>query len=129
MFTMSAQDHPARPSRTQRTECQASERRNKTKYKRVVCLLLSSLAFSASQSLSPSPDKSDRSGGDCEKSSSCTANRALSEEVLYLWWRMISLREFDSFAEIIKAIRIFYPDITNRTKPPIEDIKSTSKTQ
>ena len=64
MLIVSASDHRARPSRTQRTECQASTRRTETKYQRVVCLVLSSLAFSVfarslSISLSPSPDKSE----------------------------------------------------------------------
>ena len=45
----------ARRPRTQRTECQASERRNET----VVYLVPPLLAFSASRSLSPSPDKSE----------------------------------------------------------------------
>ena len=50
---------PARRPRTQRTECQASERRNKTKHHPAVYLVLPSLAFSASRLLSPSPDKSE----------------------------------------------------------------------
>ena len=52
VFTMSAQEHRARPVAHANVECQASERRSKTKYQRVVCLVLSSLAFSASHSLS-----------------------------------------------------------------------------
>ena len=50
---------PAQRARTQRTECQASDRRSETKHHPIVCLVPFSLAFSASRSLSPSPDKSE----------------------------------------------------------------------
>ena len=50
---------PARRARTQRTEYQASNRRSETKHHPVVYLAPFSLAFCASRSFSPSPDKNE----------------------------------------------------------------------